>query len=107
MEVVFYEDLRGYRPVQEFIDQLTHKTEINQIVAHVRELRAQGYRLQRPMAAPLRGGIYELRPGQNRILYGFREGVAVLLHVVRKKTMTTPSRDIDLALRRLEQWRKR
>jgi phage-related protein len=107
MEVLFDEDPRGHRPVQEFIDRLTHKTEINQVVAHVRELKSQGYRLQRPLAAPLRSGVYELRPGQNRILYAYVGGAVVLLHAFRKKTMIVPDREIELALGRLEQWRKR
>lgn len=106
-EIEFYEDRRGYRPVQEYIDTLSSRTEINQIVAHMRELGKQGYRLQRPMAAPLRNGVYELRPGQNRILYGFDQGVIVLLHALRKKAREIPTRDIDLAVKRLEEWSER
>ena len=107
MEIEFYEDHRGHRPVRDFVDQLTSRTETNQVVAHMRELKVQGYRLQRPISAPLGDGIHELRPGQNRILYGFKEGNAVLLHAIRKKTRETPSREIELALRRLEEWSKR
>ncbi len=93
--------------MQEFIDDLTQRTEINQIVVHMRELKSQGYRLQRPMSAPLRDGIHELRPGPDRILYGFNKGTAVLLHALRKKTRQTPSRDIDIALKHMQEWRLR
>ena len=105
MNIEFYEDQKGNRPVQEFIDDLTNRTEMNQIAAHMRELKSQGYRLQRPMVAPLRDGIHELRPGPNRILYGFNQGAVVLLHALRKKTRETPGRDIDIALKRMQEWR--
>ncbi len=107
MNIEFYEDQKGNRPVQEFIDSLTNRTEVNQIAVHMRELKSQGYRLQRPMSAPLRDGIHELRPGPNRILYGFNKGVAVLLHALRKKTRETPRRDIDVALKHMQEWRLR
>ena len=107
MNIEFYEDQKGARPVEEFMDNLTNRTEINQIAVHMRELKAQSYRLQRPMSAPLGDGIHELRPGPNRILYGFNQGAAVLLHALRKKTQETPSRDIDVALKRLQEWRLR
>lgn len=107
MDIEFYEDQKGSRPVQEFIDDLTNRTEVNQIAVHMRELKTQGYRLQRPMSAPLRDGIHELRPGPNRILYGFNKGVAVLLHALRKKTREMPSRDIDIAVKHLQEWRLR
>lgn len=104
MEIVFYEDLRGRRPVQEFIDQLSQRTELNQIAVYMRVLQEQGYRLQRPFAAPLGRGIYELRPGPHRILYGFYKGTLVLLHALRKKTSRVPDHDIRLARKRLEEW---
>ena len=107
MNIEFYEDQKGSRPAQEFIDNLKNRTEINQIAVHMRELKAQGYRLQRPMSAPLRDGIHELRPGPNRILYGFNQGAAVLLHALRKKTRETPSKDIECALKHMQEWRLR
>ena len=107
MNIEFYEDRKGRRPVQEFTDNLTNRTEINQIAVHMRELKSQGFRLQRPMSAPLRDGVHELRPGPNRILYGFNQGTAVLLHALRKKTRETPGRDIDSAIKHMQEWRQR
>lgn len=106
-DIIFYEDHRGTKPVQEFLNELTSRTELNQITAYMRELRAQGFRLQRPWADFLRDDIYELRPGHNRILYGFCESKIILLHALRKKTREVPDRDIDLALKRLQAWRQR
>ena len=89
------------------MDGLTNRIEINQIAVYMRELKSQGYRLQRPVSAPLRDGIHELRPGPNRILYGFNQGVAVLLHAFRKKTREVPVSDIDIAFKRMQEWRLR
>ena len=107
MDVRLYEDHRGRWPVQEFIDDLSSRTEIDQILVHVRELGIQGHLLRRPVSAALGDGIYELRPGPNRILYGFDGGDAVLLHALRKKTREIPDEDIRLALRRFKEWRQR
>ena len=42
--------------------------------------------------------IYELRPGNNRILFFyFTESTYVLLHYFRKKTQKTPLREIEKA----------
>lgn len=107
MDIEFYQDHRGKYPVRDYIDELSDKTELNQITAYLRYLKEQGFRLQRPVAAPLKEGIYELRPGHNRILYGFVNGAAVLLHALRKTRNEIPGRDIDLAIRRLEQWKRK
>ena len=42
--------------------------------------------------------IWELRPGNNRVLYFFhKDDTFVLLHSFRKKTQKTPRREIDRA----------
>ena len=95
MQVEYYCDHRGRYPVFDYIHNLSSEIELNQITTHLRELERQGYRLHRPMAAMLRDGIYELRPGHNRILYGFVEGNIVLLHAFRKTRNNIHDRDIE------------
>lgn len=68
-----------------------------------------GHELRRPEADYLRDGIYELRAkhlGVNyRILYFFHSGVAVVLsHGITKQASEVPPREIDLAIRRREQF---
>ena len=42
--------------------------------------------------------IWELRPGNNRVLYFyFKDDTFVLLHQFRKKTQKTPKRELDRA----------
>ena len=42
--------------------------------------------------------IWELRPGNNRILFFYyKNGIFILLHQFRKKTQKTPRREIERA----------
>ena len=52
--------------------------------------------------------IWELRPGNNRVLYFFcRENTFVLLHHFRKKTKKTPRREIEKAKRERDDYLRR
>jgi hypothetical protein len=59
-------------------------------LARVLDLVTEGFRLQRPRAAPLRDGIYELRPKSGhvnyRILYFFIDGIAFLTEGLTKES---------------------
>lgn len=93
-------DERGCSPVREYLSGLPLK-ERAKVHAYIDELRRQGHNLRRPMADYIGHGIYELRPGANRVFYFFfmRDG-AVLLHALRKKTNKLPKGDIELCLKR-------
>lgn len=104
MEIELYKDHRNRFPVNDYIQSLSDPVDLSRIAKYMQELKSQGYRIQRPFAAPLRNGIYELRPGHHRILYGFVRGTVVLLHAFRKTRREVPDRDIELAVRRLEVW---
>jgi hypothetical protein len=69
-------------------------------------LAEHGYDLRRPNADLLRDGVYELRTRvgrrNHRILYGFTgRCVATLSHGITKES-EVPSREIDLAIKRLK-----
>ncbi|MEW6351079.1 MAG: type II toxin-antitoxin system RelE/ParE family toxin [Thermodesulfobacteriota bacterium] len=69
------------------------------------QLRTLGHELRRPWAAPLRGGVFELRVRERkvrvRMLYFFHgRGVAVVSHGFRKSGSEVPPREIDRALAR-------
>lgn len=52
------------------------------------------------IAKYLEDGIWELRPGNNRIFYFFfQENTFVLLHQFRKKSQKTPKHEIERAKR--------
>ena len=98
--IYFFVDEQGRNPVKRFIDRLPLRDQAK-IMAYLDELKKQGYNMRRPMADYLGNGIYELRPGSNRIFYFFflREN-AVLLHAIRKKTDKISRGDIALCLKR-------
>ena len=101
--IYFYVDDRGHKPVREFIEALSLRDKAK-VLAYLDELKKQGHNLRRPMADHLGDGIYELRPGNNRIFYFFflKDNV-VLLHALRKKTDKIPHGDLELCLKRLQQ----
>ena len=101
--IYFYVDDRGDNPVMDFIEGLPLRDRAK-VFAYLSELKAQGHNFRRPMADYLGDGIYELRPGNNRIFYFFfLKDNAVLLHALRKKTDKIPVRDLDLCLKRRKQ----
>ena len=98
--ILFFVDARGNSPVKEFINSLSLKDQAK-IAAYFNELKNQGHNLRRPMADYVGEGVYELRPRDNRIFYFFflRES-AVILHAIKKKTNKIPPNDLDLCLKR-------
>lgn len=100
INVYYFVDERGYKPVEEFIKSLPTK-ERAKIFAYIVELKNQGHNLCRPIADYVGDGIYELRPKANRIFYFFLlKDNAVLIHAIRKKTDKIPEGDLKLCLKR-------
>jgi len=104
-----YETAAGRRPVKAFIDQLPD-TDKASILAAMKEVRELGL----PAARHLQGEIYEVRADGDRVIYrvlfatdGQREQILLTLEAFSKKTQHTPSRSIDTARRRLQDWRAR
>lgn len=104
-----YETAGGRRPVLEFIRKVSDNDKAA-ILAAMQEVRRDGTRTARH----LHGDLYEVRADGERVIYRIlfaREGIRgqVLLSLVAfsKKTQKTPPQKIDLALRRLRDWRRR
>ena len=69
-----------------------------QISFYIELLQNNGTRLPESITKHLDDGIWELRPGNNRVMYFFfKDDTFVLLHHFRKKTQKTPKREIDKA----------
>jgi len=108
----FYREDDGRVPFKEWLEELAarHAKAHKKCLAYLLQLRAEGHDLRRPIAAPLRDGVYELRPSYQgvhyRILYGFAgTGLVVVSHGTTKEARVS-SRDIDRAVRRLEAYHK-
>ena len=105
----FYETASGAKPVQAFLDNLT-ATEAAEVGGAMNEVAVEGLRLARH----LRGDIWEVRVQSERkafrVLFspeGRAQQVLLALEAFTKKTQKTPPRTIQLAERRLADWRSR
>jgi len=102
IQVVFYVEDDGMVPLTEWFDQQSAVGQ-DRCIDRLKRLRRQGHELRRPIAAPLRDGIYELRARDNkvrlRMLFFFhgRER-AVVTHGLKKKADEIPPIDIDRAV---------
>ena len=103
--ILIFRDENGDVPLVEWLESLEkRKPKIHKkCIAYILLLADEGYALQRPIAAPLRNGICELRPKNGhvnyRILYFWHgKDVVVLTHGLTKEC-EVPAADIDYAVR--------
>lgn len=111
-EVVLYREEDGSIPLLDWLREVqqTHQAAFTKCVTLIDYLEQFGCDLRRPRADMLRDGVYELRTQVRnvnyRLLYGFvGKDVAMLSHGLTKER-TVPSREIDLAVARLERFKK-
>jgi len=104
-----YRTAAGRRPIKEFIDGLSD-VDAAAVVAAMKDVRDTGLVLARH----LRGEIYEVRADGDRqtfrilfALEGLRSQILLALEGFSKKTQKTPPEKIQLAERRLVDWRRR
>ena len=76
--------------------------QLKQISLYIQSLEDNGTRLNENITKHLDDDIWELRPGNNRVLYlylyfYFKDDTFALLHQFRKKTQKTPKREIERA----------
>lgn len=89
--------------VQDFVDALDSHLRAN-AYGLIDLLEEYGYHLAMPTAKPVGHGLWELRSRTRpaiRILYGFCNGQAVLVHALKKQRPALLPRDIELAHQRL------
>lgn len=104
-----YRTAGGGRPVKDFVDGLTDG-EVAAIVAGMKEVAESGVAATKH----LRGDIYEVRADAStrsfRLLFS-AEGrlgqILLSLSAFTKKTQKTPVRELELAEKRLGEWRAR
>ena len=104
--VEFYETEDGNSELWTFLETLRKKAatskdariQYKQISLYIQLLQDNGTRLNESITKHRQDGIWELRPGRNRIVYFFYENdTFVLLHSFLKKTQKTPKRELDRA----------
>jgi phage-related protein len=104
-----YRTSAGRRPVAEFIEKLSD-SDAAAVLAGMAEVRVRGLRAARH----LDGDIWEVRVDGDRVIYrilfaqeGGRGQVLLAMHGFRKSTQKTPPAMLQLARRRLADWRRR
>jgi phage-related protein len=104
-----YKTAAGRSPVEGFIDKLSD-SDAAAVLAGMEEVRDRGLRAARH----LDGDIWEVRVDGDRVIYrillaeeGSRGQVLLALDGFNKKTQKTPRAAIELAKRRLADWRRR
>lgn len=112
--IVFYKDLENNSPVDDFLDELKSKN-IKLYVKTERMLQLleeKGNMLTEPYSKHIKKGLYELRTiqGNNltRMFYFFaKEKIIVVDHGIIKKSNRVSSRDIQVALKRKDDFERR
>jgi phage-related protein len=104
-----YRTRSGRRPVKEFLDELS-AADRAAVLAGMEDVRHRGLRAARH----LDGDIWEVRADGDRVIYRVlfaQEGrygqILLALEGFNKKTRKTPLSTIELANRRLADWRRR
>jgi len=104
--IEFYETADGTSELWDFLESLRQKAASNkdariqhkQFSYYIQLLQDNGTYLGENITKHLEDDIWELRPGNNRVLYFyFHDDTFVLLHQFRKKTQKTPRREIEKA----------
>ncbi len=104
--IQFYEDPAGKSEIWDFLEELRTKAatskdariQYKQISLYIQLLQDNGTRLSENITKYLEDGIWELRPGNNRVFYFFyKDNTFVLLHQFRKKSQKTPQRELKKA----------
>ena len=101
--IVFYKDHRENCPPLEFIEglQLIEQAKIRN---SLRLLEEFGLNLSMPHAKRINGKLWELRPGGLRLFYfAYVEQQFVILHGYRKQSKRAPVKEIEIAMRRMQE----
>jgi phage-related protein len=104
-----YETEVGNRPVRRFLDGLSDEDAAS-VAAAMKEVAQEGL----SAARHLQDEIYEVRADGDRVIYrvlfapqGRYKQVLLALEGFKKKTQRTPPQAIQLAKRRLRDWKRR
>lgn len=109
--VIFYEDITGDKPVENFLLSLDIKMRAK-LIGILQILQEKGNQLREPYSKHLEDGIFEIlgKVGSDitRVLYFFYlDGKIILTNGFIKKTQKTPRKEIKLAKLRRQDYIER
>lgn len=104
---IFYRAASGAEPVREWLKALdkADRQTIGEDIAYVQ----YKWPIGKPRVDHLRGSVWEVRSkiGNRiaRVLFAVGQSELILLHAFVKKTQQTSPADIELAIKRLKEWK--
>lgn len=103
-KAIYYEDGKGDKPAENFIDDLDLKIKAK-VLARIEFLEEHWHELRRPYVDTIEDGLYELRvqfaKNKIRVIYAYMfKDYIVLLHGLIKETRQIPENDKLIAKRR-------
>ncbi len=110
--VEFYETAAGACPVRDFLDGLkaSDPDDFAAVVSGLAKLRNRQYHRE-PLCKALGEGLFELRHVgklNTRVLWFFVKNCRIIaVHGIRNKGRAIPARDMETAVDRMRDWRKR
>ena len=105
-KVRYYEKANGRCPVKDYIDELDVHSKAK-VVRTIELLEEFGIELSSPHVKHIVDKIWELRVSSERIFYFiYRNEEIILLHGFTKKKEKIPSREIEIAQNRYQDFNK-
>lgn len=106
MRFIHFTDARGWDPVTEDLSSLLKK-DISKVDRYIGVVSEHGTRIGDPYVSHIGGKIWEIRPGDYRVLFFLWGDKFVLTNVFRKKGRKTPDNEKRIAETRYNDWIKR
>jgi phage-related protein len=113
-QAVYYRDKRGGQPVNDFIERLSAKraAKIDDFIEeHLNGKRPDAPPPDFPITSQIEGELRELRVRfgntRYRVLYQRSDNLIVLLHAIEKDTGTVPTAAIEVAKKRMADFKRR
>lgn len=73
------------------------------ITGYIRSFRDNGFALPGKYLKKLGNNLWELRPGDVRVLFGKVGTEIIIVHMFKKKTQKTPKKEMETAKKRLKE----
>lgn len=110
-EVFYYQTQSGDSPVEDFLDDLSIKARAK-CLSYMDALEEHGHGPPSSYIKKVEGDLWELRPEfggvEHRLFYfTFVQRPIIVVHAIKKKRQKLRRQDIDTALRRVEDVRRR
>jgi phage-related protein len=105
--VVFFRTATGLEPVRDFLRELDAKDRL--VVGTDLQTVQRGFPIGMPVCRPLGKGLFEVRSSlpskrEVRLIFIVEDQDIILIHSLVKKTQKTPSRDLQIAFDRQQEY---